>query len=395
MAPTRDRDRRATRVEQAVELLAAEVRERLARHPLSHLADAAGEELAVSMTLATSTRNGRVTAAAGELSAEIERAIAGALAHRAAFRPGRVLCLRCGGAECEHAAPRAGREVFAGWGATGLPRWVDLPQLLLERGDERVDRLFGSSPALLAHPIGEPELTRELLPAYRRHPSGYRVHAAVAAGWYRLPDPSGRPEPMAVSFLVVSTRPEGSHRRFGLNPVGAVPDGGPLEQQLDRLGDRLGELPWLEAARWGQAALAQIEQRAGSAEPPPAAVERRLEGLAGGLARRLEKTRRSAERKTRHARRRHQEGDRPTRMALADLARAAAEDFLVDTRRETLVVLGDRGRAHVFSPAGKLVTSIRYNPASIVRRREREHWRPATRDEIDTLRIQVAGEEKD
>lgn len=73
-------------------------------------------------------------------------------------------------------------------------------------------------------------------------------------------------------------------------------------------------------------------------------------------------------------------------MAMADFARATPENLLFDTRRETLVVVGDRGRAHVFNREGKLVTSIRYNPAVIEKRRQNGMWRPAAREEVEEVR---------
>jgi hypothetical protein len=143
-------------------------------------------------------------------------------------------------------------------------------------------------------------------------------------------------------------------------------------------------VPWLEAVRWAQGELDRLGRRP---EPP----ERRIRGLLDGLARRIEKPRRADERRTRHARGRHAEGDRPTAQALADLARAGGEQLLVDTRRETLVVLGARGRAHLFSPGGKHVTSIRFDPGAVERRRDRR-WRPASADEIEALRAAVRTE---
>jgi hypothetical protein len=80
-------------------------------------------------------------------------------------------------------------------------------------------------------------------------------------------------------------------------------------------------------------------------------------------------------------------------MALADLARAAGEDLLFDTRSDTLVVVGDRGRAHVFSLEGKLVTSVRYNPASIEKRRKSGLWRPAAEEEVRSLKTRLAARE--
>jgi hypothetical protein len=77
-------------------------------------------------------------------------------------------------------------------------------------------------------------------------------------------------------------------------------------------------------------------------------------------------------------------------MALADLARATPENLLVDTRRATLVVVGDRGRAHVFNQQGKLVTSVRYSPAIIEKRRQNGLWRLAGAEEVSALRARVA-----
>ena len=104
------------------------------------------------------------------------------------------------------------------------------------------------------------------------------------------------------------------------------------------------------------------------------------------IARRLEQERRSRARRTSHAEQRHAGGDRPTRMAIEDLARAGDGAILVDERRRTTIVLGRRGRAHVWNAAGKLVTSIRYSPESIERKRKQGIWRPARGEEILGLR---------
>lgn len=417
------------RVEQAVRLLAEEARERLARHPSGHLAAGAAERLelavAVPAGVAGSLRGVRFEELAGEVDAALDAALAALVAHRAAFRPGAVFCLRCGGAECEHAIPGGPREVFAGYGKTGLPRFLDLAQLLLERGDPRVDRLYDEPPALLAHTVLGRDLGTELLPAYRASAAGHRLHGQVVAGWWRVPGEAGRREPLALTFQIASTRPQstsgtaGGRRRYGLNVLGRAPGGRPLADLLDPL----GELPWAAAVRWAQAEVEAVERgeaegarapRGAAAEGEKAGGEKaggdkggdkggrearrsaarardaRLAGILNGLARRLEKDRRASERKTRHARERHAQGDRPTDMALADLARAGAEAILVDRRQDTLVVLGDRGRTHVFSQAGKHVTSIRYPPEAIERRRQRDLWRPAAPEEVAALRQRVA-----
>lgn len=373
----------ADRVRRAVDLLADELRRRLAAHPGGHLLLGRGGFLDLRLSLPVVPRDGdleRAAAAAGEALAGELRAL---LAERAAFQPGRVFCLRCASALCPHAAPAGSREVFAGYGPTGLPRFAELPQWLLERGDPRVDQLYEEPPRFLAHLATGESLTAALLPAYREAESGFRLHGQVAAGWYRGTDPAGHPDLAAISFQVGSTRGSGSRRLYGLNLVAVGPGG----ESLEAFCSRLGEVPWLSAVRWAQSVLDQVGAvRRGGEEQH----ERRLAGLLEALAARLEKGRRSADRRTHHARERHSQGDRPTRMALADLSRAPAESLLVDTRHDTLVVLGDRGRAHVFNRGGRLVTSIRYSPESIAYKQKVGRWRMARSEEVEALRERVA-----
>lgn len=394
---------RSTRVAEALRLLAEEARARLERHPWGHLLSGRRDELPLTLALPTRVQEGTgapLAERAAEASRGLDEALQALLGHRSAIRPGAVFCLRCGSAGCDHAMPGSPREVFAGYGGTGIPRFADFGQLLLEQKDPRVDALYRGAPALLTLVTPGRDLTRDLLPVYRDGETGYRIHGQVAAGWFRVPDPTGRPHTLAVTLQIVSTRPQGAtHRRFSVNVLGLGPEGEPLEH----LHDRLREIPWAESVRWAQGILDGVQRttsRSGktgktSKRANPQTLKRRLDGILASIARRLERGGRSQERKTRHAQERHAQGDRPTPMALPDLARAQQEQILVDVRQETLVVLGERGRAHVFSPEGKHVTSVRYNPASIERRRERGLWRPAKQEEAAALRAAVAGQGAD
>lgn len=383
------------RTRQAVKLLVDEVRERIDRHPLGHLLSGRGERIDLRITVPTALRDGQLERFGREADEAVRVAVQDLLHHSSVFQPGRVFCLRCRTAACEHAAPVDSRQAFAGWGSTGLPRFLDLGQWLLQRRDPRVDLLYQGTPRLIATLVPESELIGGLLEPFREGTEGFRLHAQVAAGWFRAPDPNGpagHRQPLAVSFQVISSRPKRQRRRFGLNVVGVGPGGEPLENVYDRI----GEIPWNDAVRWAQAALASVEATLErSPATPPAAVAQRITGIVEGLARRLEKGWRGKERRTLHGQQRHAEGDRPTRMALTDLARATPEQLLFDTRRGTLVVAGDRGRTHVFNLEGKLVTSVRYKPEAVERRRERERWRPATAEEARAVREKVTAFEDD
>jgi hypothetical protein len=383
------------RILQAMKLLTDEARERIDLHPLGHLLAGRGEPLDLHLAIPTALREGRLEQMSREAEEAIGTALQELIQHTAVFQPGRIFCFRCQSAECEHAVPAEGRQVFTGYRGTGAPRFQDFGQWLLQRRDPRVDLLYREPPQLVAVASSGGELTSDLLPEFRQ--GGYRLHGQVAVGWFQAPDSAipGLRRPIAATFQVISSRARnenGHRRRFGLNVIATGPSGEPL----DHLWDRLGEIPWGDAVRWAQAVLGGIEQQLARApRTPDKAIEPRIEGLLGALARRLEKGSRGKERRTQHAQQRHREGDRPTRMALADLARATPENLLVDTRRETLVVVGDRGRAHVFNQAGKLVTSVRYNPAIIEKRRQNGHWRAAGADEVRALRERLAPDRTD
>ncbi len=377
------------RMHHVLKLLTDEVRERIDRHPLGHLLAGRGEPMDLHLTIPTALREGKLEQAAREAEEAVQAAVTALLEHGSVFQPGRVFCLRCQSSGCEHAAPSDARQVFIGYASSGVPRFRDFGQWLLERRDPRVDLLYREPPQLIAAVSLEQDLSGDLLPVDQNGGSGgYRIHGQVAVGWYRSPDSNGHRRPLAVSFQVISSRPRGQRRRFGLNVIGSGPGGEPLEH----LWDRLGQIPWNDPVRWTQSVLTGIEhQLAKAPRTPHQVVDQRLDGLVNALARRLEKGARGKERRTQHAERRHQEGDRPTRMALADLARATPESLFYDTRRETLIVLGDRGRTHVFNQDGKLVTSVRYEPAAIEKRRHNGIWRPAGDGEVAALREKAMG----
>lgn len=475
-----------SRVARALGLLAEAAQGRLRHHPQGHLVAGVREALDLALPLPLSGDAAELGAAAAEVEEALARAVEGLIHHRAAFRPGCVYCLRCGSAECEHAPVPSPRSTFAGYGPSGIPRFVDFPQWLVERRDPRAEELYrqGASGRTVAVTVPGSELTSEVLSIYEDRAADYRLHGQVTAGWYRATDEQGHEVPLAVTFQVVSSRPPGNRRRLGLNVLVRGPGG----ESAEHLYDRMGEIPWSSEARWAQSVLASVEQgldravrkkRRGKkqakkpggpapaapapAEPPaeaaakverpgaeaepeatgavakpeqpegeappapetaaapgtaaatptpaagpkPAAedlarqadkelahVEARIDGLLNGLARRLEKGVRSRERRTRHAEERHDQGDRPTRMALADLAQAKDENVFLDTRHRTFVVLGERGRAHVFNRQGKLVTSIRYSSEAIERRQGQGRWQPLPKDEVAALRVMVEGEQR-
>ncbi len=383
-------------LKQAITALSRAAGERLARHPLGHLANGRGGQLELTLQIPIGATD--VSAeAVDQATSSLEREVEGLLAHRAAFKPGRILCMRCASADCEHSIPDNPRQVFAGYGPTGIPQYQDFGQWLLDRQHPGIDRLYQRPSKLVTEVVSGAELTGQLLPEFRDHRLDYRIHGQVAAGWFLVPNGNGgAPEGVALCFQVLSTarkrrKRRRARRRLGLNILGTGPAGEPLAELYDRLhsikGRRTGfSIPWAEAVSWSQQALDSIERSQGKKSATPERLSGRIEGVLNGIARRLEHHRRSRDRRTGHGQKRHKEGDRPTQMALRDLARAGDGNVLFDLRRKTMIVLGEKGRAHVWSTEGKLVTSIRYSPDSIAKKKNLEIWRQATAREIAALR---------
>jgi hypothetical protein len=377
------------RLRQALQELADAARRELARHPQGHLVGGSKGELELTVSVPVGPPAPLPDDAVERVERELAEEVDALLRHRAAFRPGRIFCLRCGSADCDHAAPPDARHVFAGYGPSGLPRFLDFGQWLLERRHPEIDRLFATPPTLLTDVASGRELTAELLPAFRDAGDRVRIHGQVTAGWFRVPRAAGPLGLLALSFQVLSApdrrRRHRGRRRLALNVLGAGPDGEPLEEVYPRIERR----PWSSSVRWGQSVLDSIELSQGRKSATPELLSRRIEGVLTSIARRLEQGRRARDRRTDHAEKRHEEGRRPTRMAVRDLARAGVEGFLVDERSGTVVVLGERGRTHVWTPEGRLVTSIRYSQESIERKKRQEIWRPAGAEEIAELRRRV------
>ena len=160
------------------------------------------------------------------------------------------------------------------------------------------------------------------------------------------------------------------------------------------LWERQPDIPWVRAVRWGQAALATIGR--GSPRPgraalrPGKAIEERVLGIVRGLARRLEADQRARSRRTRHADRRHESGDRPTRKAIDDIREArSAAAYLFDDRTGAVVIVGQRGRTHFFTLDGRLVSSVRYSRDAIERKRKAGVWRAASETEAQTFRERI------
>lgn len=63
----------------------------------------------------------------------------------------------------------------------------------------------------------------------------------------------------------------------------------------------------------------------------------------------------------------------------------------MDERHGTLVVPGERGRMHVYTADGKLVTSVRYSADAVLRKRKLGLWRPSRPEESGPFLARMRG----
>jgi len=373
----------------AWEALQRLVRERLARKPGGHLIEAGLDSFDLRLRLEMHGDEDEAALFNQRLTAEIDQVLDDAVQHAAAFRPGHVYCHRCASVACEHSRPGSSRHVFIGYAPTGLPRWEDFAQYCLETRHPDVDRLYRDPPALLTLLRSRDELHAGMLDAFK-NPS-YELLGQLVAGFFpvRARAEEGRGI-VALTVQVAASYARNGQLRMGLNLLGRTPSG----HDLESLWDRHSELPWYKPVRWAQSALQTVASTRSRRTTRPnarahAAVLRRVDGILQSLVRRLERDRRSRSRRTGHAEQRHLSGDRPTRKAIDDARQACGDTLLVDGRSGTLVVLGDRGRTHFFSPEGRLVSSVRYSRDAIERKLKTEMWRPASSEAAAAFRARL------
>lgn len=380
-------DRSMALGEIAWDVLTRIVRERLARKPGAHLIEPGLGAVDLALALSLEPSDAGPQEFAQRLVAQVDAILDDLVEHAAAFRPGHAFCHRCASAGCEHSHPPSARHVFVGYGPTGMPRFEDFAQHCLALRHAQVDRLYDDPPAFLTLLDDAGALRGSMVRAFDA--GSYELMGQLAAGFFsvRARAEEGRGV-LALTFQVAASRNAAGRLRLGLNILGRTPSG----EDLGMLWERHDDLPWRRAVQWAQSALVTLSARGGPrARSSEAERARRIEGILRGMARRLERDVRARGRRTGHAQQRHDSGERPTRMAETDVREARGDAVLVDERNGTLVVLGERGRTHFFSPEGRLVSSVRYSREAVERKRKLGVWREATPAEAGAFRDRLAG----
>jgi hypothetical protein len=324
-------------------------------------------------------------AAAGNAVQQILERMREVREHERALRPGAVYCYFTGSADAEHCRPTEARQVFEGYNSTGKPVFADFVTMAIERKDPGIDRLLAGEDMVLTHVTMGRVLRTQQLAEFGGNSPVFKILGQVDAGLFRV---LGAEQKCAFSFqLLRGTTLEGKPR-LRLHAVGKVDLMDLADPALLNILSRFQRHVDAESLR-----LMGKEQNGGVDDE--AFVRPMLEDLAQKLAGRA----RSAGRRTQHAVARSEEGQRPTPRAYPDAGEAHDDNILWDGDKSTIVVLGPKGRVHVFTPQARHVTSVVMPGSAIERRRHQGRWRPAEPEERGEFRIHLkrlvaAGDDK-
>ena len=313
--------------------------------------------------------------AAGTAVEQILKRVREVREHEKALRPGAVYSYFADSAHAEGCRPTEPRQVFDGYSSTGKPVFSDFVTMAIERKDPNIDRLLAGEDIVLTRVTLGRVLRTQQLAEFGGNSPVFKILGQVDAGLFRV---LGGPGKCAFSFqLLRGTTLEG-RLRLRLHPVSAVDPMDLADPALPQLMNRFQRHLDTEAMRLeGQSKGAEIDEEAF------------VLPLLNEFAQKLEGRTRNTGRRTQHGLERTEGGQRPTSRAFPDAGEASDDDILWDLDQNTVVVLGGKGRVHVFTPQGKHVTSVMMQGSAIERRRHMGRWRLAEPEERGEFRIQI------
>ncbi|MCC6673296.1 MAG: hypothetical protein IT458_19700 [Planctomycetes bacterium] len=315
--------------------------------------------------------------AASDAMQQILKRIQEVRSHERALVPGAVYCYFQDTAQAQHCRPEQPREVFDGYASTGRPVFTDFVTMAIERKDPLLDRLLAGDDVILTHVTMGRVLRTQQLQEFGKTSPVYRILGQVDAGLFPLLNDERK---AAFSFqLLRGTTLEGKPR-LRLHTVGAV-------DLLDVADPEVANLVY----RFQRRLDAESLRLAGLHKSGTEALDEEefVLPLLKDLAQALSGYSRRAGRRTQHAVERSDQGVRPTAKAYEDAEQAGDLDLLQDDVEGTVVVVGPKGRVHVFTTDAKHVTSLNMQGSAVAKRRQQGRWRPAEPEERGEFRLQL------
>jgi hypothetical protein len=295
--------------------------------------------------------------------------------HEQAMRPGAVYSYFSDSSHEEGCRPIEPRHVFDGYSSTGKPKFADFVTVAIERKDPEIERMLSGEEIVLTHVTMGRVLRTQQLAEFGGNSPVFKILGQVNAGLFRVLGDAGR---CAFSFQLLRGKTLEGRVRLRLHPVGAVDPMDLADPALLQILSRFQRKLDTEALRLeGRLKAGEVDE------------EEFVLPLLQEFAKQLQSRTRNTGRRTQHGTERSEEGLRPTAKAYPDAGEANDASILWDIDQSTVVVLGPKGRVHVFSPQAKHVTSVSMQRPAIERRRQQGRWRLAEPEERGEFRIQI------
>jgi hypothetical protein len=313
--------------------------------------------------------------AAGTAVEQILQRVREVREHEQALRPGAVYSYFTDSSHEEGCRPIEPRHVFDGYSSTGKPKFADFVTLAIERKDPEIERMLAGEEIVLTHVTMGRVLRTQQLAEFGGNSPVFKILGQVNAGLFRVLGDAGR---CAFSFQLLRGKTLEGRVRLRLHPVSAVDPMDLADPALMQILSRFQRKLDTEALRLeGQLKGGEVDE------------EEFVLPLLQEFAKQLQSRTRNTGRRTQHGIERSEEGQRPTAKAYPDAGEANDSSILWDIDQSTVVVLGAKGRVHVFSPQAKHVTSVVMQRPAVERRRQQGRWRLAEPEERGEFRIRI------
>lgn len=336
----------------------------------SRLGTDAGDSVELSLPLPL--RRGATRASAEALVTRLRGELEQRVMDAGLVVPGRVWNFATESFDSDCARPEDPRHVLVGYGLEGRPRWADLVTLAIEKKHDAVEQLLAGREGAVAFAERGDVVTEGVKPAFDPESIPFRIVGQLVCGLFESSEAGRR---VALTIQVLASKRDGNSERLICHAVSAVdladlPDPS-VRKILKNFDGRLIDL------------AKQLDGKRAAGETPD--VAEAVLPLLRELARRLSQDAKNRSRKTDHARDREDEG-RPTAQAFPEARSARDHHLYMDNEEQTIVVVGKKGRIHVFSPDARHVTSVVMPPANVRQRVKSGRWRLAEANERGSFR---------
>ena len=313
--------------------------------------------------------------AAGTAVEQILQRVREVREHEQALRPGAVYSYFSDSSHAEGCRPTEPRHVFDGYSSTGKPNFTDFVTMAIERKAPEVERMLAGEEIVITHVTMGRVLRTQQLAEFGGQSPVFKILGQVNAGLFRTLNDAGR---CAFSFQLLRGKTLEGRVRLRLHCVGAIDPMDLADPALMQILSRCQRKLDTEALRLeGKLKNGEVDE------------EEFVLPLLQDLAKQLQGRARSAGRRTQHGLERSEQGQRPTSRAYPDASEASDNAIMWDIDQSTVVVVGQKGRVHVFTPDGRHVTSVVMQRAAIDRRRQQGRWRQAEPEERGEFRINI------